>query len=278
MKWLCAGRQLDLSEPLIMGIVNVTPDSFSDGGRYAGTPEAIAHGLELLEQGADILDIGGESTRPGAAEVTEQEELERVILVVEALAKTGAVISVDTSKAGVIREAVKAGAHIINDVRALQEPGALEAAAQTNAGICLMHMQGTPATMQKNIAYSDLLQEVERFLLDRAQCAQSAGIARERICLDYGFGFGKTVDQNFELLANTDYFARLPYPILVGLSRKSSLGAVVGRDVSDRLIASVTGALIAAQRGAGIVRVHDVAATRDAFKIWHMTVSKTHKD
>lgn len=278
MKWLCAGRQLDLSEPLIMGIVNVTPDSFSDGGRYAGTPEAIAHGLELLEQGADILDIGGESTRPGAAEVTEQEELERVIPVVEALAKTGAVISVDTSKAGVIREAVKAGAHIINDVRALQEPGALEAAAQTNAGICLMHMQGTPATMQKNIAYSDLLQEVERFLLDRAQCAQSAGIARERICLDYGFGFGKTVDQNFELLANTDYFARLPYPILVGLSRKSSLGAVVRRDVSDRLIASVTGALIAAQRGAGIVRVHDVAATRDAFKIWHMTVSKTHKD
>ena len=278
MKWLCAGRQLDLSEPLIMGIVNVTPDSFSDGGRYAGTQEAIAHGLELLEQGADILDIGGESTRPGAAEVTEQEELERVIPVVEALAKNGAVISVDTSKAGVIREAVNAGAHIINDVRALQEPGALEAAAQTNAGICLMHMQGTPATMQKNIAYSDLLQEVERFLLDRAQCAQSAGIARERICLDYGFGFGKTVDQNFELLANTDYFARLPYPILVGLSRKSSLGAVVGRDVSDRLIASVTGALIAAQRGAGIVRVHDVAATRDAFKIWHMTVSKTHKD
>lgn len=278
MKWLCAGRQLDLSEPLIMGIVNVTPDSFSDGGRYAGTPEAIAHGLELLEQGADILDIGGESTRPGAAEVTEQEELERVIPVVETLAKTGAVISVDTSKAGVIREAVKAGAHIINDVRALQEPGALEAAAQTNAGICLMHMQGTPATMQKNIAYGNLLQEVERFLLDRAQCAQSAGIARERICLDYGFGFGKTVDQNFELLANTEYFARLPYPILVGLSRKSSLGAVVGRDVSDRLIASVTGALIAAQRGAGIVRVHDVAATRDAFKIWHMTVSKTHKD
>lgn len=278
MKWLCAGRQLDLSEPLIMGIVNVTPDSFSDGGRYAGTSEAIAHGLELLEQGADILDIGGESTRPGAAEVTEQEELERVVPVVEALAKTGAVISVDTSKAGVIREAVKAGAHIINDVRALQEPGALEAAAQTNAGICLMHMQGTPATMQKNIAYGNLLQEVERFLLDRAQCAQSAGIAQERICLDYGFGFGKTVDQNFELLANTDYFARLPYPILVGLSRKSSLGAVVGRDVSDRLIASVTGALIAAQRGAGIVRVHDVAATRDAFKIWHMTVSKTHKD
>ena len=278
MKWLCAGRQLDLSEPLIMGIVNVTPDSFSDGGRYAGTPEAIAHGLELLEQGADILDIGGESTRPGAAEVTEQEELERVVPVVEALAKTGAVISVDTSKAGVIREAVKAGAHIINDVRALQEPGALEAAAQTNAGICLMHMQGTPATMQKNIAYGNLLQEVERFLLDRAQCAQSAGIAQERICLDYGFGFGKTVDQNFELLANTDYFARLPYPILVGLSRKSSLGAVVGRDVSDRLIASVTGALIAAQRGAGIVRVHDVAATRDAFKIWHMTVSKTYKD
>ena len=278
MKWLCAGRQLDLSEPLIMGIVNVTPDSFSDGGRYAGTPEAIAHGLELLEQGADILDIGGESTRPGAAEVTEQEELERVVPVVEAIAKTGAVISVDTSKAGVIREAVKAGAHIINDVRALQEPGALEAAAQTNAGICLMHMQGTPATMQKNIAYGNLLQEVERFLLDRAQCAQSAGIAQERICLDYGFGFGKTVDQNFELLANTDYFARLPYPILVGLSRKSSLGAVVGRDVSDRLIASVTGALIAAQRGAGIVRVHDVAATRDAFKIWHMTVSKTHKD
>ncbi len=278
MKWLCAEREVDLTFPLIMGIVNVTPDSFFDGGEHASCQSAIEHGLKLLKEGADILDIGGESTRPGAAPISEDEELNRVIPVVKALSQTGALISVDTSKASVMREAMKAGAHIINDVRALQEPGALEAALQTNAGVCLMHMQGQPSTMQKKPIYENLLQEVLSFLIDRAHCAEAAGIDSRRICLDYGFGFGKTVEQNFELLANTRQFARLPYPILVGLSRKSSLGAVTGREVHDRMVASVTGALIAAQQGASIVRVHDVAATRDAFTIWRMTESQTHKD
>ena len=278
MKWLCAGREVDLSFPLIMGIVNVTPDSFSDGGEHNGTEAAIQYALQLLDEGADILDIGGESTRPGAAEVTEDEELRRVIPVVSALSKTGALISVDTSKAGVIREAVKAGAHIINDIRALQEPGALEAAAESDAGVCLMHMQGQPRTMQQKPHYDNLLEEVESFLVQRAHCAKEAGIDPRRICLDYGFGFGKTVEQNFELLANTARFAKLPYPLLVGLSRKSSLGAVTGRDVHHRLTASVTGALLAAQQGARILRVHDVAATRDAFTIWRITESQTQKD
>ena len=278
MKWLCAGHELDIKVPLIMGIVNVTPDSFSDGGNYATEKQAVAHGLALLREGADILDIGGESTRPGAAPVSEAEELDRVIPVVQELAKSGAIISVDTSKAVVMKEAIKAGAHIINDIRALQEPGALEAVAETDAGICLMHMQGAPATMQNNPNYRHLIEEVEQFLIQQALRAEKVGIARERICLDYGFGFGKTVEQNFELLAHTDYFARLPYPILVGLSRKSSIDAVTGRGVHDRLVGSVTGALLAAQRGASIVRVHDVAATRDAFKIWLMTENQSHKD
>ena len=278
MKWLCAGREVDLSFPLIMGIVNVTPDSFSDGGEHDNAEAAIRYGMQLLSEGADILDIGGESTRPRAAEVTEEEELRRVIPVVEALSKTGALISVDTSKAAVIREAVRAGAHIINDIRALQEPGAMQAAAETNAGVCLMHMQGQPGTMQQKPHYENLLDEVQSFLLQRARCAQEAGIDPQRICLDYGFGFGKTVEQNFELLANTARFAQLPYPLLVGLSRKSSLGAVTGRDVHHRLVASVTGALLAAQQGAGVLRVHDVAATRDAFTIWHITKNQTQKD
>lgn len=278
MKWLCAGCELDCETPLIMGIVNVTPDSFSDGGEHYSCDKAVEHGLKLLEEGADILDIGGESTRPGAPEVSVEEELARVIPVVEQLSKTGAILSVDTSKPQVILCAAQAGAHIINDVRALQWPGALDAAASTNLGVCLMHMRGTPKNMQSQTQYADVVEEVESFLLSRAQTVQQAGIRSERICLDYGFGFGKTVEQNFQLLANTDRFAQLPYPLLVGLSRKSSLGAVTGRSVHERVVASVTGALIAAQRGASIVRVHDVAATRDAFKIWLMTASQTHKE
>ena len=278
MKWLCAGRELDCETPLIMGIVNVTPDSFSDGGEHYSCDKAVEHGLKLLEEGADILDIGGESTRPGAPEVSVEEELARVIPVVEQLSKTGAILSVDTSKPQVILCAAQAGAHIINDVRALQRSGALDAAASTNLGVCLMHMRGTPKNMQSQTQYADVVEEVESFLLSRAQTVRQAGIRSERICLDYGFGFGKTVEQNFQLLANTDRFAQLPYPLLVGLSRKSSLGAVTGRSVHERVVASVTGALIAAQRGASIVRVHDVAATRDAFKIWLMTASQTHKE
>lgn len=268
MQWVCGNRVLDLSKPLIMGIVNVTPDSFSDGGQHNSASAAVAHAVKLIAEGADILDIGGESTRPGAQDVSENEELDRVIPVVEKLVQTGVVISVDTSKPEVMKQAVKAGAHIINDIRALQLPGAIEVAADTNAGICLMHMQGAPRTMQRAPHYENLLSEVETFLLARAKQCEAAGIARDRLCLDYGFGFGKTVEQNFSLLANTGYFCRLPYPILVGVSRKSSLGAVTGRDVNGRMVASVAAALYAVQEGAHILRVHDVAATRDAITIW----------
>lgn len=273
MKWQCGDRALELSRPLIMGILNVTPDSFSDGGEHDGFAAAIAHADKMIEEGADIIDIGGESTRPGAADVAEDEEIRRVVPVVKALVEKGYIISVDTSKARVMREAIKAGAHIINDIRALRELGALEAVAESNVGVCLMHMQGQPRTMQVAPHYDDLIAEVEAFLLERAQVCEEAGIDRSRICLDYGFGFGKTVEQNFKLLANTDHFVRLPYPHLVGLSRKSSLGAVTGRETKDRMVASVTGALLAAQGGAQIIRVHDVAATRDAFTIWHSTIN-----
>lgn len=268
MQWVCGNRVLDLSKPLIMGIVNVTPDSFSDGGQHNSASAAVAHAMKLVADGADILDIGGESTRPGAQDVSVNEELDRVLPVVEKLAQTGAVISVDTSKPEVMKQAVKAGAHIINDIRALQLPGAIEVAADSNAGICLMHMQGVPRTMQQAPHYENLLSEVESFLLERARQCEAVGIARDRLCLDYGFGFGKTVEQNFSLLANTGYFCRLPYPILVGVSRKSSLGAVTGRDVNGRMVASVAAALYAVQEGAHILRVHDVAATRDAITIW----------
>ncbi len=273
MKWQCGDRVLDLSRPLIMGILNVTPDSFSDGGEHDGFAAAIAHADKMIEEGADIIDIGGESTRPGAADVAEDEEIRRVVPVVKALVEKGYIISVDTSKACVMREAIKVGAHIINDIRALREPGALEAVAESNVGVCLMHMQGQPRTMQVAPHYDDLIAEVEAFLLERAQVCEKSGIERSRICLDYGFGFGKTVEQNFKLLANTDHFVRLPYPHLVGLSRKSSLGAVTGRETKDRMVASVTGALLAAQGGAQIIRVHDVAATKDAFTIWHSTIN-----
>lgn len=273
MRWLCGSKTLEIKRPLVMGIVNVTPDSFSDGGTHASVSEAIAFGERLLAEGADILDIGGESTRPGAAYVSEEEEEARVIPVVRELLKTGAVISVDTYKPGVMKAAIDEGAHIINDVCALTKPGALSVVADSHVGVCLMHMKGTPENMQKKTDYADVTADVESYLLERARVCEQAGIARERICLDYGFGFAKTVDQNFELLAKTDRFARLPYPILVGLSRKSSLGAITGQDVNHRSYASVAGALIAAQKGASIVRVHDVAATVDAFKIWLKTES-----
>ena len=273
MRWLCGSKTLEIKRPLVMGIVNVTPDSFSDGGTHASVSEAIAFGERLLAEGADILDIGGESTRPGAAYVSEEEEEARVIPVVRELLKTGAVISVDTYKPGVMKAAIDEGAHIINDVCALTKPGALSVVADSHVGVCLMHMKGTPENMQKKTDYADVTSDVESYLLERARVCEQAGIARERICLDYGFGFAKTVDQNFELLAQTDRFARLPYPILVGLSRKSSLGAITGRDVNHRIYSSVSCALIAAQKGASIVRVHDVAATVDAFKIWLKTES-----
>ncbi len=239
--WLCRGREIDLSSPVIMGIVNVTPDSFSDGGKYYDPQRAIEHGFRLLEDGAAILDVGGESTRPGAPEVSTEEELERVIPVIEALADAGAAVSVDTSKAEVMRQAAEAGAIIINDVYALRQKGSLQTAAESGCGVCLMHMQGVPRTMQAAPSYQNLIEEVRLFLKERADAALAAGIAAKSIVLDPGFGFGKTVGQNFELLARTQDFLSLGYSLLYGMSRKSSLGAVTGKASASERVASVGG-------------------------------------
>ncbi len=267
--WLCRGRELDLSSPVIMGIVNVTPDSFSDGGKYYDPQRAIEHGFRLLEDGAAILDVGGESTRPGAPEVSTEEELERVIPVIEALADAGAAVSVDTSKAEVMRQAAEAGAIIINDVYALRQKGSLQTAAESGCGVCLMHMQGVPRTMQAAPSYQNLIEEVRLFLKERADAALAAGIASKSIVLDPGFGFGKTVGQNFELLARTQDFLSLGYSLLYGMSRKSSLGAVTGKaSASERVVSSVAAHLLAAERGASILRVHDAAEMREALLVY----------
>jgi dihydropteroate synthase len=260
-------KPLDLTTPVVMGVVNVTPDSFSDGGRFLDTRAAIEHGTRLAAEGAAILDIGGESTRPGADPVSVEEELRRVIPVVEGLAGGTAVISVDTSKPEVMRAAAKAGAGIINDVRALQEPGALEAAAGTGCAVCLMHMQGEPRTMQKAPVYGDVVNEVKAFLLGRAQSCRAAGIGPDRIFIDPGFGFGKTVAHNLELLRHLNALAATGYPVAVGLSRKSMIAALLGRPTSERVPGSIALAVLAAANGARIVRAHDVAATVDALKI-----------
>jgi dihydropteroate synthase len=251
-----------------MGIVNVTPDSFSDGGLHLSHQAAIAHAQQLILEGADILDIGGESTRPGAALVSEQEELERVIPVIEALRHAAVPISIDTWKPNVMRAAIAAGATIVNDINALQSDAALDVLVNSDAAACLMHKQGTPQTMQHAPQYQDVLAEVMTFLQQRLRVAQQAGIAPQRLLLDPGFGFGKTLAHNLTLLKNLPHLQTLGVPLLVGLSRKSMLGALTGRDVNQRLAASVTAALIAVQHGAAIVRVHDVAATVDALKIW----------
>lgn len=268
MKFVCGKYQLDLTRPHVMGIVNVTPDSFSDGGSYESTDKAVAHALQLVAEGADILDIGGESTRPGATPVSLDEEMSRVIPVVEKLAQVAGVpLSIDTYKPEVMRAAIAAGADIINDVRALQEPGALEAVAQSNAGVCLMHMQGLPQSMQDNPQYQDVVAEVHTFLAQRLNIAQASGIAAERIVLDPGFGFGKRTVHNVALLRELQAFADLGRPLLVGLSRKSVLGQITGADVYVRLHASLAASVISAMKGARIVRVHDVKATADALKV-----------
>jgi len=261
---------LILDRPRIMGIVNVTPDSFSDGGLLADAEAAIAHGLRLVEEGADLLDIGGESTRPGAAPVTLDEELRRVIPVIEALAaRTAVPISVDTRKAEVMRAAIAAGAGMINDVSALRGPGTLDAAAETGAAVCLMHMQGEPGTMQVAPHYEDVCGDVQKFLTDRILACQFAGIDKRNIVIDPGFGFGKSCTHNLELLARLEGLGVLGCAILVGLSRKRSIGELTGReDPAQRVSGSVAAALIAVQRGASIVRVHDVAPTRDALAVW----------
>ena len=267
MKFLCGRFQLDLSTPRIMGIVNVTPDSFSDGGKFNTTDKAVAHGMELVEQGADILDIGGESTRPGARPVPLAEELNRVIPVIKALAQAGVPLSIDTYKPEVMRAAIDAGADIVNDVCALQENGALEIVAASQVGVCLMHMQGRPQTMQVDPQYQEVVKEVADFLAARLKAAEQAGIARERIVLDPGFGFGKRTEHNLTLLNHLSSLQSSGLPLLIGLSRKSVLGQVVGLSIDERIHASIAASVVSVMKGANIVRVHDVKSTVDALKI-----------
>ena len=266
----CAGRVLKLDRTRVMGIVNVTPDSFSDGGAHASAEAAVAHGLALAAQGADILDVGGESTRPGAAPVPLEEELRRVVPVIERLARETALpISVDTRKPEVMRAAVQAGAGMVNDVGALRGDGALQTAAALGVPVVLMHMLGEPGSMQDDPRYDDVVAEVHRFLAERIFAAELAGIARKNIVVDPGFGFGKTTGHNVLLLAGLERFAELGVPLLAGLSRKRSIGELTGRAVpGGRVAGSVAAHLLAAPRGAAVVRVHDVAATVDALKVW----------
>ena len=264
----CNGRTLDLSQPRVMGILNVTPDSFSDGGRFLAREAALDQARSMAAAGAAIIDVGGESTRPGAEPVSEAEELERVIPVIEALRhEIELPISVDTSKPAVMREAVRVGAGLINDVNALRAPGALEAAAEAGVPVCLMHMQGEPRTMQRDPRYQDVVAEVRDFLADRIAACVAAGIPAKRLLVDPGFGFGKTLEHNLTLLRRLHELTSLGRPLLVGLSRKSMLGALTGRPVEARQAASVAAAVLAAERGAAIIRVHDVAETVDALAV-----------
>jgi dihydropteroate synthase len=263
-------RTLDLNKPIIMGIVNVTPDSFSDGGNYNSVEDAFKQAMRLIEEGAEILDIGGESTRPGAPDVGLQEELQRVIPVIKRIREASdCVISIDTSKAAVMEAAIEAGADIINDVRALQEPGALEVAAKhSDVPVCLMHMQGQPRTMQTNPMYENLISEINQFFEERVLTCSKAGINQNRIILDPGFGFGKTLNHNFEMLDKFNEFSTLGLPLLAGLSRKSMFGQLLNRETSERVAASLAGALLCAQKGAHIIRVHDVKETADVIGVW----------
>jgi dihydropteroate synthase len=267
MRLLCAGRVLELDRPAVMGVLNVTPDSFSDGGRYLDADAALAQAERMAAEGAAIIDIGGESTRPGAAAVAGEEELRRVLPVLERVAaRLPVLLSVDTSNPEVIRRASAAGAHLVNDVRALRSPGALEAVAGSALGVCLMHMQGEPASMQADPRYDDVVEEVKTFLAERVQTCIAAGIARERLCIDPGFGFGKLLAHNLQLLRDLAQFERLGLPLAVGLSRKSMVTALGARS-HERLAGSLALATIAVLQGAQIVRAHDVAATVDAVRV-----------
>jgi dihydropteroate synthase len=264
----CGRFQLDLNRPLLMGIVNLTDDSFSGDGLHGQAAGAVAQGLRMVEEGAALLDLGAESSRPGAEPVPLQQELDRLLPVVEGLRDCGVPLSVDTVKPEVMRAALAAGADLINDITALQAPGALEAVAGTSAAVCLMHMRGEPRTMQADPHYDDVVAEVRAFLLDRVAACNAAGIGNNRIVIDPGFGFGKTLGHNLALLRRLDYFVETGLPVLAGLSRKSMLGVITDRPVDERVHASVAAALLAVQQGARIVRVHDVAATRDALAVW----------
>ena len=264
-------HNISLSEPQIMGILNVTPDSFSDGGKHANVKQALSHALKMIDEGATFIDIGGESTRPGAKDVSLQEELDRAIPIIEALAANSeCVISIDTSKAEVMREAVKAGAGLINDVKALQAPGAIDAAVKSGVPVCLMHMQGEPRSMQANPEYNNVVKDVNDFLLERVNTCLAAGIPKEQILVDPGYGFGKTIEHNYTLVKHLPEIMALGYPVLVGMSRKSMIGNLLDRKVNERLAGSITLATIAAQMGAHIIRVHDVRETADAVNIVKM--------
>lgn len=264
------GRDLDLSQPRIMGILNITPDSFSDGSHFNQLDKALFRAEQMVAEGADIIDVGGESTRPGAAYVSEQEELDRVVPIIEQLSrKLDVMISVDTYKPAVMAEACRAGAHLINDIKALQEEGALNVAAASDALICLMHMQGDPKTMQQQPAYTNVITEVSSFLNNRVNACLQAGISAEKLILDPGFGFGKTLEQNYELLGRMKELDS-QYPVLVGMSRKSMIGNFLNCSVDERLSGSIGAALYALTQGARIIRVHDVRATCDAVRVfWH---------
>jgi len=263
----CRGYTLALDSPVVMGVLNVTPDSFSDGGLHATVSAAVAHGRRMADEGAAIIDVGGESTRPGAGSVDAAGELARVLPVIEGLARTVTVpISIDTSKPEVMRAAVAAGARVINDVRALRAPGAFEAAAESGAAVCLMHMQGDPGDMQVDPRYHDVVAEVRDFLAARVEACLAAGIARDRVCIDPGIGFGKRLEHNLALLARLEDFTRGSLPVLVGVSRKSLIGIITGRATADRLAGGIALAALCAERGAAIVRTHDVAATVDAVR------------
>ena len=268
MKLACRNRVLDLTTPAVMGVLNVTPDSFSDGGRYLGCAAAVERGLRMAEEGAAIIDVGGESTRPGAAPVSAAEEIDRVVPLIERLAaRTAVALSVDTSKPEVMAAAVKAGAGIINDVRALRAPGALEAAAASGAAVCVMHMLGEPATMQSDPRYEDVVSEVAAFLAERVAACAAAGIERGRLCIDPGIGFGKRLQHNLALIEGLPVLAGLGFPVLVGVSRKSLIGMITGRPAEHRLAGSIALAALCVERGASIVRAHDVAETVDAVKV-----------
>ncbi|AZU49362.1 TPA: dihydropteroate synthase [Aeromonas hydrophila] len=274
MQLTSKGLSLSLERPHVMGILNVTPDSFSDGGHFNQLERAMTHARQMVTEGATLIDIGGESTRPGAPDVSEQEELDRVIPVVERMvAELEVMISLDTSKAAVMREGCAAGAHLINDVRALLEPGALAAAAVANVPVCLMHMQGQPRTMQAEPHYDDLLGEVRAFFDERIAACLAAGIEREQLLLDPGYGFGKTLAHNYQLLAQQEKLLDYQLPLLVGMSRKSMIGNLLGRPVDERLAGSLACALIGMQRGARIIRVHDVRATMDALRTGWMVMT-----
>ncbi|MDD3380403.1 MAG: dihydropteroate synthase [Rugosibacter sp.] len=268
-KFQCGRYMLDLSRPRIMGIINLTDDSFSGDGWQGQTEATIAHGLQLRDEGADMLDLGAESSRPGAVPVSAQQEIDRLLPVLQGLATCGVPLSVDTTKPEVMRMVLAHGADMINDIQALCAPGALELLAESAAGICLMHKQGSPQTMQQNPHYNDVVKDVTNFLAERVTAMQAAGISLARVCIDPGFGFGKTPEHNLRLLQHLDQLSVLKIPLLVGLSRKSVLGVVTGREPKERVAAGIAAHVLAMVKGARILRVHDVAATRDAVAIYN---------